>query len=93
MSELSSLVHRVLVEAHVILKEVTMIMDNKSGDIGTRHNVEAAYNAIDKLVENPEDLAIVSEDLDYQNLIAKLQIKANPLDLERLKNAKSRLTE
>ena len=82
MSESFLLVHGALVDAHVILEEVRTAMDNESGDVGTRHNVQVAYDAINELIENPEDLAIVSEDLDYQDLVMKLQLKANPIEIE-----------
>ena len=92
MSNSSSLVYGALVKAHVILEEVQMAISN-SGSCETEEDVKAAYDAIGNLIKNRTNLDEVSEDLNYQKLVDRLTLKANPIDPERLKNAKNRLNE
>ena len=82
MSDSSSLVYGALVEAHVILEEVQMAISN-SGSCETEEDVKAAYDAIGKLIKNRTNLDEVSEDLDYQQLVKRLKLKARAIDPEK----------
>lgn len=86
MSDSSSLVYGALVEAHVILEEVQMAISN-SGSCETEEDVKAAYDAMGNLIKNRTNLDEVSEDLDYQQLVKRLKLKARAIDAEKWNNA------
>ena len=86
MDDSSLLVYGTLVEAHVILEEVQMAISN-SGSYETEEDIKAAYDAIGNLIKNRTNLDEISGDIDYEQLVKRLKLKAKAIDPERWNNA------
>ena len=87
MSESSLLIYGVLTRAHVVLQEVKLAMNNSylvSSE--AKDNIIEAHKLIGKVLRDKDELSTISSDIDYQELVLKLQSKRMPITCEELED-------
>lgn len=83
MNDSLLLVHKVLVWASVVLEEVQTAMSNSFGiPFEAEEEVKEVQQAIENLLHNNEALAQASSDIDYEELVMKLQAQSMPITPE-----------
>ncbi|MBD1847670.1 hypothetical protein H6F89_30585 [Cyanobacteria bacterium FACHB-63] len=89
MNDSLHLVYKVLVWASVVLEEVQTAMSNSFGvPFEAEEDVKEAQEAVEKLLNNNnESLAQASSDIDYEELVMKLQAQNMPMTPEEWDNS------
>lgn len=84
MDDSWSRIRKVLLWANVVLEEIQTAMSNSySTDPVAQENVDEACQAIGRLVsENNRDICRASADVDYEELVMKLQAQVMPIEPE-----------
>lgn len=84
MNSSSSLVFRILTWAQAILNEVDIAMSNSYvTEPETKDNVVAAQQSIERLLNNNQaDIDKISENIEYEKLVMKLQAQNMPIEPE-----------
>lgn len=87
MNESSLLIYGVLTRAHIVLEEVELVMNNSylvSSE--AKDDIIEAHELIGKVLRHKDELSKISSDIEYQNLVAKLQAKKMPITPEELED-------
>ena len=89
MNDSLQLVCKVLVWASVVLEEVQTAMSNSFGvPSEAEEDVREAQEAVGKLLNNnSESFAQASSDIDYEELVMKLQAQKMPMTPEEWDNS------
>ena len=89
MNPSSSLVFRVLTWAQTVLNEVEIAMSNSYvTEPETEDNVVAAQQSIERLLNtNQANIDEISGNIEYENLVKKLQAQNMPIDPDEWDNS------
>ena len=89
MNPSSSLVFRVLTWAQTVLNEVEIAMSNSYvTEPETEDNVVAAQQSIERLLNtNQANIDEISGNIEYENLVMKLQAQNMPIDPDEWDNS------